>query len=571
MVDRTPAPPAPPTTGSAGSERTRVPLTGPEAPGALLPGPIPARMLNEYAYCPRLAYLEWVQGEWADNVETEEGRVAHRRVHEPEGSKAEIHKRSIHLTSERLGATAVVDLVESRGGSVRPVDYKRGRRPPGGRPYEPERVQLCLQGLLLREAGYRCDEGILYFVASRNRVRVRFTAALVARTEALLEEMRARFTAEGIPEPLEDSPKCRRCSLVGICLPEEVRFLRRGGKPKKLLADDPARYPLFVQQPGSRVSLDHGCLAITSRNERREARLEEISQLVLMSGSGATAPVIHECCERSIPILHMSGTGWLYGITRGLPHKNIELRQRQFAVAADPEQSLAVARTLVAAKIANSRVLLRRNGDAARSTLAELDAYRRRALAAPSAGELLGIEGTAARLYFGSFGSMLKGAAAMSDAFRFEERNKRPPTDPVNALLSFTYSLLTKDWLTTLYAVGFDPLLGVYHRPRYGKPALALDLMEPFRPVVADSVVVGVINNGEVGESDFFDRMGGILIKPAARKRLISAYERRLATEIRHPLFGYRASYRRIFEIQARLLGRFLCGEIPGYPAFLVR
>jgi len=528
-------------------------------------------MLNEYAYCPRLAYLEWVQGEWADNAETEEGRVVHRRVDQPEGSRATIHQRSIELSSFRLGAIAIIDVVESRGGRVRPVDYKRGKRPPGGRPYEPERVQLCIQGLLLREAGFECNEGVLYFAGSRNRVRVRFTAALISRTESLLREMRARFAKEGIPPPLEDSPKCPRCSLVGICMPEEVRFLLRGRKPRKLFADDPARFPLFVQQPGSRVSLDHGRLKISSREHKGAARLEEVSELVLMSGSAATAPAIHECCERGIPILHMSGTGWLYGITRGLPHKNIELRRRQFAAAGDPGRSLEVARALIAAKIANARVLLRRNGEAGREVLSRLKTYRRLALAAGTAEELLGIEGSAARLYFSSFRTMFKGEPGSAPAFELNDRTKRPPKDPVNALLSFAYSLLTKDWLTTLYAVGFDPLLGFYHRPRYGKPALALDLMEPFRPVIADSAVIGVINNGEIRASDFFDREGSVLLKPPARKRLVGAYERRLATEIRHPLFGYRASYRRIFEIQARLLGRFLLGEIPDYPAFRVR
>ena len=141
----------------------------------------------------------------------------------------------------------------------------------------------------------------------------------------------------------------------------------------------------------------------------------------------------------------------------------------------------------------------------------------------------------------------------------------------MNALLSFAYSLLTKEWTVTLWTVGFDPLMGFYHQPRYGKPALALDLMEPFRPVIAESVVIGVVNNGEVGAGDFYQRMGGVLLKPPARKRLIAAYQRRLAQEVRHPLFGYRCSYRRIFELEARLLARYLLGEIPEVPGFRVR
>ena len=186
----------------------------------------------------------------------------------------------------------------------------------------------------------------------------------------------------------------------------------------------------------------------------------------------------------------------------------------------------------------------------------------------PDADGLLGIEGSAARVYFGAFSTMLRGAGG---GFSMEERNRRPPKDPVNALLSFAYAMLMKDWMVALVTVGFDPLMGFYHRPKYGKPALALDMMEPFRPVIAESTVVGALNNGEVTKDDFIERMGGVALKPEGRKRFIGAYERRIATEVSHPVFGYKCSYRRIFEIEARLLGRWLTGEIPSYLPFQIR
>ena len=136
-------------------------------------------------------------------------------------------------------------------------------------------------------------------------------------------------------------------------------------------------------------------------------------------------------------------------------------------------------------------------------------------------------------------------------AFDFAKRNRRPPTDPVNALLSFTYSLLVRAWTVTLAAVGFDPFRGLYHQPRYGRPALALDLMEPFRPLLADSVVLQVINNGEVQSNDFRTAAGAVALTPDGRRHLIAAFERRLSHEIVHPLFGYRVSYRRLMEMQA--------------------
>ena len=191
---------------------------------------------------------------------------------------------------------------------------------------------------------------------------------------------------------------------------------------------------------------------------------------------------------------------------------------------------------------------------------------------ANSLPELLGVEGTAAARYFRAFGAMLH-QQTLDDTlgFNFETRNRRPPTDPVNALLSFAYSLLVRSWTVTLTAVGFDAFRGLYHQPRYGRPALALDLMEPFRPLIADSVVVQAINNGEVKLTDFKEAAGSVNLTANGRRRFITTFERRLDHEIVHPLFGYRVSYRRLMEMQARLLGRFLLGELPEYPNFTTR
>lgn len=187
--------------------------------------------------------MEWVQGEWADSADTVEGQYHHRRVNrEPKRRKAEseeqpgeaiekFHARSVHLTSERLGLTAKIDLVEGEGSRVTPVEYKRGKRPHVAKgAWEPERVQVCVQGLLLREHGYACDEGILYFAGSRERVVVPFDEELVSTTLQAAEELRKTVTNAVIPPPLDDSPKCPRCSLVSICLPDEVRFLNKGEK-----------------------------------------------------------------------------------------------------------------------------------------------------------------------------------------------------------------------------------------------------------------------------------------------------------------------------------------------------
>ncbi len=167
----------------------------------------------------------------------------------------------------------------------------------------------------------------------------------------------------------------------------------------------------------------------------------------------------------------------------------------------------------------------------------------------------------AAKTYFQGFIEVLNGR----HDFDVNDRNRRPPRDPVNAVLSFVYSLLVKELTVVLQAVGFDPMLWFFHRPRYGLPSLALDLAEEYRPLIGDSVTLMVFNNGEVDHSSFLERMGSVTLTESERKSVIAAFERRLEQEVTHPIFGYRVSNRRIMEVQARLLARTVTGELPEY------
>ena len=559
----------------------------PDAPAADTTPLVPARMVNEFVYCPRLAYLEWVQGEWADSADTVEGTHGHRRVNQSGGAlppPAEVeeaprlHARSVTLSSERLGLIARMDLVEAVDGCVAPIDYKHGKRPHAERgAYEPERVQICVQGLLLREHGYECTEGFLYFVGSRERVRVAFDDELIEKTRAAVDGLR-RVASEGVlPAPLEDSPKCPRCSLVTICLPDEVNHLARADAALRPIAVPVTEaLPLYVQARDARVGKSGETLVVTVDDTRlATARLAETSQVVLLGNVRITTPCLHELMWRGIPVTWHSFGGWFYGHTAGNGHKNVELRTAQYRASFDPATSLRFAKGLVAAKIQNCRTLLRRNWKRAESSqpvLVDLRSDVHHAARAQSLPELLGIEGAAAARYFRAFGSMLaEDGCGGTPGFDFQTRNRRPPTDPVNALLSFAYSLLVRTWTVTLTAVGFDAFRGLYHQPRYGRPALALDIMEPFRPLIADSVVMQAINNGEVRPGDFVSAAGSVNLSTSGRRRFIATYERRLGHEVVHPLFGYRVSYRRLMEMQARLLGRFLLGELPEYPNFTTR
>lgn len=547
---------------------------------------LPVRMLNEFQYCPRLAYLEWVQGEWAESADTTEGRHVHRRVDKRSGklpkpeeidAQTDIHARSITLSSNELGLIAKLDLIEADDGLVVPVDYKRGKRPhvPRGA-YDPERVQLCAQGLILEAHGYRVEEGSLFFAESRERVAVPFDEELRALTRNAIDGLRLMAAGGMIPSPLVDSPKCPRCSLVGICLPDEVNFLKREESPPRPIAvlRDEA-LPVYVQARRAKVAKQGETLEITVDYETvKTARIGEVSQLVLIGNIYVTTPCIQEMMSRDITISWHGFGGWFMGHTVGTGHKNVEIRTAQYRASFDASHCLRIAKGLVVAKIQNARTLLRRNWKEGETPEPILDAFRfdiDQARRATSLDELLGFEGNAAARYFKHFQQLIRKNDDGSFSFDFTKRNRRPPTDSVNALLSFGYALLTRTWTVTLSVVGFDPYRGFYHQPRYGRPALALDMMEPFRPLIADSSVLQVINNGEVKPSDFISAAGSVALDSDGRKRFIAAFERRLDHEITHPLFGYRMTYRRLLELQARLLARHLLGELDAYPNFVTR
>ena len=548
--------------------------------------PIPARMLNEFAYCPRLFYLEYVQKEWAESAETLDGSFVHRRVDTETGKLAEtpdetteIHARSVWLGADSLNVSAKIDVLEAEGLTATPIDYKRGKpKDTDEGVYEPERVQLCLQGLILRENGFTCESGYIYFAESQQKVKVEFTPELILRTVELLMQARGVADSGEIPPPLTDSPKCVGCSLAGICLPDEINLLQspeseESDKPRRLMPLRDDALPVYVQGGyGLSVGLKGNSLEIREKGKAiSEAKLFETSQMSLFGNVQISAQAIRELASREISVVHLSYGGWLNAVTAPPPHKNIELRRAQFAAANDTEKCVKIARSMVAGKIYNQRVLLRRNAsELPNESLVFLREMRRKSINTDNLQSLLGMEGAAAREYFSKFSLMFK-QTGEAPVFDFNSRNRRPPKDPINALLSFLYSMLTKEMLVTLIGIGFDPYLGFYHQPRYGRPALALDLMEEFRPLIADSVVISLVNTGEIRKQDFITRLTGCALTDSGRKRVIAAFERRLNTTITHPIFDYTVSYRRIFEIQARLLSRFLMGEIPEYTSFITR
>lgn len=545
--------------------------------------PIPVRILNQYTYCPRLAYLEWVQKEWADNLFTQEGSWAHRVVDSgrgtiPDHPEQTVVSRSLELASSRLGLVGKLDLVEIGKGEAEPVEYKRGKRPKSGEVAEEwDLVQLAAQALLLRENGWTCRQGYFYFCESRERVPVQFEESHFERVVKTMAEMRTRFAKAEPPEPLVASPKCPDCSLVGICLPDETWLLRQGGKPggaRRLVPPKDDALPLYLSTAGLTVGISGEVLEVREKGKVvSHSRLLDISQVNLIGNIQVSTQAIRELAFRNIPICYFTYAGWFACATTGMSHRNVELRQAQFRVAFDSAACLKLARRFVSTKVRNSRTFLRRNNKAIpESGLKELKRLALLAESAENLPSLLGLEGAAARLYFQYLPGAIKSLAFLEGGgFDSGSRNRRPPKDPLNAVLSLAYSLLTKEMTVVCHSIGLDPYQGFYHQSRYGKPALALDLMEEFRVLIADSVVLSVINNQIVDLGHFERYPHGVVMNAAGRKLIIQAFERRMDEMATHPWFDYRLSYRRILYVQTRLLSRFLCGEITEFPPFLTR
>lgn len=565
---------------------------------------MPVRMLNEYAYCPRLFHLMHVEGRWEDNVYTEEGREVHRRVDRLEhvlpdpdrtadtdsgereagngGDAPPAISRSVPLGSDELGITGKLDLVSTAGDEAVPVETKRGRVPNNpDRSWEPERVQLMAQGLLLREHGYRTDHGVLYFAGSRTRVTVPFTPELEALTRRIIADSKAAALRRTLPPPLDDSPKCNGCSLSGICLPDETLALQ-------LVAPDPPSagahavrrlypprtdaLPLYVQEQGARIGKRGEVLVVRKGDdELGTVRLKDLSQLVLCGNISISAQTIHLLCEAGVAVVHLSRGHWLYGITQGITLRNAYDRAAQFQAAADPTQCLSAARAFVQAKALNQRTMLVRNSrPKPTASLRQMATLLRKVEHARDLQELLGLEGAIAAHYYANFGALLR-PRDMDAAWVFDGRNRRPPRDPINALLSFGYALLTKECTTALLGEGLDPWWGFFHQPRHGRPALALDLMEEFRPLVADSAVLSAVNTGMVRNSHFVRSRAGCVLNDAGRKAFIRAYESRLDQLATHPFFDYRTTWRSLIRVQARLLSRWLRGDVPAYRGITTR
>jgi CRISP-associated protein Cas1 len=584
--------------------------------------PLPVRRLHNYFYCARLLYYQWVENLFEENADTIAGSHAHRNVDKAssfdEEKKAALAEglpdgarlRSLKLESSVLGLVGVVDLLEGGPEGAEVVDYKKGsaRRGANGErtAKEADAVQVAAHALMLAEAGTPVGGAWIYYAEDKRRVRVELTEELYEMTRRGIVEAKALGESRHCPPPLVNDPRCQYCSAYPICLPNESRwwaagyeekveeeqmafvfdgFSERGhvltsaatgavtGAPEIKVAPRPdgdAGEILVVQTAGAQVGQRGDMFTVSVKGEVvQKMPGHQLRAIYLYGAVQLTAQAVSTALELNIDVSYFSPAGRFLGLLRGLPTSGVDARMGQYEYFQKEAIRLKLAREIIRAKIHNQRVLLMRNGDAPEGVIKKLAELRDMTAEVNDLTVLLGVEGMAAKVYFEHFASMLKGKGAWR--FDFEGRNRRPPRDPVNALLSLGYSMLAKELTGVIHAVGLDPFLGFLHQPRYGRPALALDLMEEFRPLIADSVAISLINRGEVGPDDFVNAASGTFLKDAGRRAFWEGYFRRMDTEVSHPEFGYKMSYRRMLEVQARQLWRFLRGEAAGYHAFTTR
>jgi CRISP-associated protein Cas1 len=353
---------------------------------------------------------------------------------------------------------------------------------------------------------------------------------------------------------------------------------------------------LYVTEPYSVVKKEGDTLVVNipaNEKEGKPARKVEvptikISEVVIVGDSTLTSQALATLLEQRVEITFLNMYGGFRGRVVPQDSKNSLVRLAQFRAHEQTSRSFDLARQFVLGKTHNLRTLLLRSNrrledihvadaaDSLRGILAQIEklapdceppADPAKPQKGTSWGTLGGLEGAASAEYFEAFGRLLRGDTGLS----FETRSRRPPRDPVNAILSYGYTLLMHQCASALQTVGLDPYIGFLHSSQYSKPSLALDLMEEFRAPVVDSVVLTLVNNRILQVSDFIEELQAYRLKDGSRRTFLEKFEERMSTEIEHPVFKYKATYRRCIELQARLLAKSFDGEIGAYLPFKVR
>lgn len=334
---------------------------------------------------------------------------------------------------------------------------------------------------------------------------------------------------------------------------------------------------LYVTTPDAYLSLDGENVVLSVNKEERGRRpLHLFESIVVFGYLGVSPALLGKCAERGIVITFLSPSGKFLSRSVGKTYGNVIVRRTQYRIADDPERSLHIAANMISAKMTNSAAVLRRvlsdhreRVDAQKIEEVATDIKRGavEAYTAKSAESLRGLEGECANRYFSVFDELI---LAQKDTFRYDGRNRRPPTDPVNAMLSFGYALMTSMCTSALESVGLDPYVGFFHTDCPGRCSLALDLLEEFRAPFVDRFVLTAINKKTVSESSFCTKENGaVLLTDTARTDFLTQWQKKKCEEIIHPYLKEKIQWGMVPYMQAMLLAKYVRGDIDDYPPFV--
>ncbi len=527
--------------------------------------------LHALAYCPRLFYLEEVE-----EIRVADARVyAGRELHAALAADEDGESVQIELTSERLGLTGQVDCVRRRDGAYVPYEHKRGKpaRSADGsaEAWPSDRLQVIAYAMLLEDTfGQVVPEGRIRYHAANVTVRVSIDETARAELQQAIATARRLRESTDRPPIASNERLCARCSLAPVCLPEEVRHEREPEREVvRLFPPDRDGVTLHVIARGTGVGISGDCLVVRPLEGPETKHATHSIESVLLHGSAQiSTQAIRKCVEHGIGVHWLSTTGY-HTASLVSTAGQVQRRIRQYRALSDKSECLRLARTLAHAKVEGQhRYLLRatrgatQDRDDLRIEFRSIQEMLRLIPDGESCDRLRGLEGTAAVHYFRGLRSLLTDRVPAE--LRSDNRNRQPPLDRFNALLSFGYGLLHSAVMRAILAVGLEPSLGFFHTPRSAAYPLVLDLMELFRVPLWDMVAIGSLNRGQWNpEQDFEATKARVWLSETGRRKAIELFEARLTENWKHPVLNYSLSYARTIELEARLLEKEWTGE-PG-------
>lgn len=535
--------------------------------------------LHALAYCPRLFYLEEVEELYTQDAAVFAGRRLHVEIEKQEDEEWE----ELFLESKELGLRGRVDALRTRDRQIIPYEHKRGRscRDENNQPqaWDSDRLQLLAYACLLESAtDTTVCEGRIRYHADNVLVHVPVDDTGRAAVKAAIQQAQLLRQSTSRPPVTDNERLCVRCSLAPVCLPEEARLAHDcSWQPVRLFPKDDERQVIHILEPGTTVGKTLEQIKITCRGQPVETiPAHQIGQLVLHSFAQISTQALYFCSDKDVGVHFISGGGRYLGSfdpKRG----SIQRRIRQYAALSDSNTCLTLARKLVICRGQGQRKFLMRGQrsirevpEHLRNAISQMHRLLKQIPKAQSLKSLLGLEGNLAALYFGALPCLI--SQKVPTQLNFAGRNRRPPRDRFNALLSFGYALLLKDVMNAILTVGLEPALGFYHQPRSQASPLALDLLEIFRVPLVDMIVVASINRGQWDvQADFHILNKQVWLSESGKRKLISLYEHRKQENWKHPATGYSLTYRRLFELEVRLLEKEWSGEAGLFGQLILR